>query len=31
MLWLEPLVEVEIGGVRYGFGPIEPDDVGEPA
>jgi formate dehydrogenase iron-sulfur subunit len=28
MLWLEPLVEVEVAGVRYGFGPIEPDDVG---
>jgi len=25
MLWLEPLVEIEIHGVRYGFGPIEPD------
>ncbi|MGE0849707.1 MAG: NADH-ubiquinone oxidoreductase-F iron-sulfur binding region domain-containing protein [Hyphomicrobiaceae bacterium] len=23
MLWLEPLIEVEIDGVRYGFGPIE--------
>jgi formate dehydrogenase iron-sulfur subunit len=27
MLWLEPLVEVECAGVRYGFGPIEPGDV----
>jgi formate dehydrogenase iron-sulfur subunit len=27
MLWLEPLVEIEIAGVRYGFGPIEPGDV----
>jgi formate dehydrogenase iron-sulfur subunit len=27
MLWLEPLVETEIDGVRYGFGPIGPDDV----
>jgi len=27
MLWLEPLVEVEAGGVRYGFGPVEPADV----
>ncbi len=23
MLWLEPLVEIERDGVRYGFGPIE--------
>src|SRR5262245_26296374 len=23
MLWLEPLVEVEVDGVRYGFGPVE--------
>ena len=22
MLWLEPLVEVEIDGVRHGFGPL---------
>jgi NADH:ubiquinone oxidoreductase subunit F (NADH-binding) len=27
MLWLETLIEVEIGGVRHGFGPIEPQDV----
>ncbi len=27
MLWLEPLLEVEIGGIRYGFGAIEPEDV----
>src|SRR5262245_52704553 len=27
MLWLEPLVEVEIGGVRHGIGPVEPQDV----
>jgi formate dehydrogenase iron-sulfur subunit len=27
MMWLEPLLEVEIGGVRHGFGPIEPEDV----
>ena len=25
MLWLEPLLEVEIGGVRYAFGPLEAD------
>ena len=23
MLWLEPLVEVEDGGVRHGFGPLD--------
>jgi formate dehydrogenase iron-sulfur subunit len=27
MLWLEPLLEVEAGGVRYGFGPVEARDV----
>lgn len=27
MIWLEPLVEVEIDGVRHGYGPAEPDDV----
>lgn len=27
MIWLEPLVEVEIHGVRHGFGPAEPGDV----
>ena len=27
LLWLEPLVEVEIAGARYGFGPVEPEDV----
>jgi formate dehydrogenase iron-sulfur subunit len=27
MLWLEPLVEVEIGGVRHGFGPTESSDI----
>ena len=30
MLWLEPLVEVEIDGVRHGFGPLEADDVTGP-
>jgi len=29
MLWLEPLVEVEIAGVRHGFGPIEPAEVAQ--
>ncbi|MDK3073560.1 NADH-ubiquinone oxidoreductase-F iron-sulfur binding region domain-containing protein [Sedimentitalea sp. JM2-8] len=28
MIWLEPLVEVEIDGVRHGFGPAEPADAG---
>ncbi len=27
MIWLEPLVEVEIDGVRHGFGPAAPDDA----
>ena len=27
MLWLEPLVEVEHDGVRYGFGPVSKADV----
>jgi formate dehydrogenase iron-sulfur subunit len=27
MLWLEPLIEVEIDGVRHGFGPVDPADV----
>ncbi len=27
MHWLEPLVEVEIAGVRHGFGPLTPADV----
>lgn len=27
MIWLEPLVEVEIDGVRHGYGPAEPGDV----
>jgi formate dehydrogenase iron-sulfur subunit len=26
-LWLEPLVEVEVAGTRYGFGPLDADDV----
>ncbi len=27
MLWLEPLVEIEIADIRYGFGPIKSADV----
>jgi formate dehydrogenase iron-sulfur subunit len=27
MVWLEPLVEVERDGLRYGYGPVEPGDV----
>jgi formate dehydrogenase iron-sulfur subunit len=29
MLWLETLVEVEVSGIRFGFGPVEPGDVGK--
>ena len=29
MVWLEPLAEVEIGGVRHGFGPLTPADVAQ--
>mgnify|MGYP001316315666 CR=1 FL=1 len=29
MLWLEPLVEVEADGVRYGFGPVAPRHVAD--
>jgi formate dehydrogenase iron-sulfur subunit len=28
LMWLEPLVEIEIAGVRHGFGPIELEDIG---
>jgi formate dehydrogenase iron-sulfur subunit len=27
LLWLEPLVEVELGGVRYAYGPVHPASV----
>ncbi|HAD87266.1 MAG TPA: formate dehydrogenase [Rhodospirillaceae bacterium] len=27
LLWLEPLLEIEISGRRVGFGPVTPDDV----
>jgi formate dehydrogenase iron-sulfur subunit len=27
MVWLEPLVEIELGGVRHAFGPVAPEDV----
>jgi formate dehydrogenase iron-sulfur subunit len=27
MFWLEPLVEVEIGGIRHGYGPVSPRDA----
>lgn len=27
MSWLEPLVEIEIDGVRHGFGPAHPEDA----
>lgn len=26
--WLEPMVEVSLGGQRIAYGPVEPDDVG---
>lgn len=26
MVWLEPLVEVEIDGIRHGYGPAGPED-----
>jgi len=29
MTWLEPLLEIEINGVRHGFGPVEPTDIAE--
>jgi formate dehydrogenase iron-sulfur subunit len=27
LLWLEPLVEVEVGGLRYAYGPVHPSSV----
>ena len=27
LLWLEPLVEVEVGGTRFAYGPVQPEDV----
>ncbi len=27
MVWLEPLLEIEIGGVRHAFGPVAAEDV----
>ena len=27
LLWLEPLVEVEVAGTRYAYGPVQPEDV----
>jgi formate dehydrogenase iron-sulfur subunit len=27
MLWLEPLVEVEVAGIRIAYGPVQPEDV----
>ncbi len=29
MSWLEPLVEVDVGGERIAYGPVTPDDVDE--
>jgi formate dehydrogenase iron-sulfur subunit len=27
LLWLEPLVEVDVGGTRFAYGPVRPEDV----
>ena len=27
LYWLEPLVEIDVGGVRHAWGPVAPDDV----
>jgi formate dehydrogenase iron-sulfur subunit len=27
LLWLEPLVEVDVAGTRVAYGPVQPDDV----
>ncbi len=27
LFWLEPLIEVEINGIRYGYGPVDEQDV----
>ena len=27
MLWLEPFVEVDVNGTRFGYGPVTSDDV----
>ena len=27
LLWLEPLVEVDVGGTRLAYGPVQPEDV----
>ena len=27
LYWLEPLVEVQVGGVRHAYGPVRPSDV----
>ena len=29
MLWLEPLVEIDIDGVRHAFGPVAPGDIAD--
>ncbi len=28
LLWLEPLVEVEVAGTRFAYGPVQPENVG---
>lgn len=27
LLWLEPLVEIEVEGIRHAFGPVQPQDI----
>jgi formate dehydrogenase iron-sulfur subunit len=29
LFWLEPMIEVEVDGVRHAYGPIDADDVPE--
>ncbi len=29
MLWLEPLVEIDVNGVRHAFGPVAPGDIAD--
>ena len=29
LFWLEPMIEVEVGGQRLAYGPVKPGDVGE--
>ena len=29
LYWLEPMIEVEVGGVRHAYGPVQPSDIPE--